>query len=171
MLTLFTTLISFLTGGLPKLLDFFQGRQDNKHELEMARLQIERELELRKAGYEAALQVEEIKLDEVKLQTESQMRMAELSAFATERTSMYNHDIEIGKGASRWVINLRASVRPAITFGLFSLLVFVDCFGFYYAIHTGVDFQTAISLLWDDDTQTIWASIVAFWFGTQAFKR
>jgi len=25
--------------------------------------------------------------------------------------------------------------------------------------------------LWDDDTQTIWASIVSFWFGTQAFSK
>jgi hypothetical protein len=33
---------------------------------------------------------------------------------AQERTSMYAHDIEIGKGASQWVINLRASVRPAM---------------------------------------------------------
>jgi len=29
---------------------------------------------------------------------------------------MYAHDIEIGKGASQWVINLRASVRPMVTY-------------------------------------------------------
>jgi len=53
MLTILSTLISFLMGGLPKLLDFFQDRQDKKHELALAQLQIERELELRKAGFEA----------------------------------------------------------------------------------------------------------------------
>jgi len=31
---------------------------------------------------------------------------------AQERTAMYQHDIEIGKGASQWVINLRASGPP-----------------------------------------------------------
>jgi len=66
---------------------------------------------------------------------------------------------------------MRASVRPAITFGLFFLLVFVDVFGFYYAIHTNVPFDTALNILWDDETQTIWASVVSFWFGTQAFAR
>jgi len=35
---------------------------------------------------------------------------------AQERTAMYQHDIEIGKGASQWVINLRASVRPMVTY-------------------------------------------------------
>jgi len=36
MLTILSTLISFLMGGLPKLLDFFQDRQDKKHELALA---------------------------------------------------------------------------------------------------------------------------------------
>ena len=35
MLTLLSTLISFLMGGLPKLLDFFQDRSDKRHELEL----------------------------------------------------------------------------------------------------------------------------------------
>jgi hypothetical protein len=51
------------------------------------------------------------------------------------------------------------------------LLVGVDVFGFYYAIKTGVLFTDAMNILWDDDTQTIWASVVSFWFGTQAFKK
>ena len=41
MMTLITTLISFLSGGLPKLLDFFQDKQDKKHELALAQLQSE----------------------------------------------------------------------------------------------------------------------------------
>ena len=49
MLTLFSTLMSFLSGGLPRLLDFFQDKSDKKHELEMAQMQIERELQLKKA--------------------------------------------------------------------------------------------------------------------------
>ena len=52
MLTLLSTLISFLMGGLPKLLDFFQDRSDKKHELALAQMQITRELELRKAGFD-----------------------------------------------------------------------------------------------------------------------
>ena len=63
MLTLLSTLISFLAGGLPKLLGFFQDRADKKHEMAMAQLQIERELELRKAGFEAQQRVEEIKVE------------------------------------------------------------------------------------------------------------
>ena len=62
-------------------------------------------------------------------------------------------------------------VRPAITYGMFGLLVFVDVFGFIYAFKTGVDFNTALDQLWDDDSQQIFASIIAFYFGGQAFKK
>lgn len=160
MFTLFTTLISFITGGAPKILEFFQNRADNKHELEMARLQFTQQLELQKAGFVLKKELEEIRYDEIQTQVAGE-----------ERVALYNHDIEIGKGASTWVINLRAMVRPSITFGLFGLLVFVELFGFYYAVHTGVEYNSAMQRLWSNEMQTVWASIVAFWFGTQAFGK
>ncbi|CAB4197254.1 hypothetical protein UFOVP1317_1, partial [uncultured Caudovirales phage] len=89
----------------------------------------------------------------------------------TERQALYAHDIAIGQGASTWVVNARAMVRPAITYGMFILFAFVEIFGFVYAWKSGVTFDLALDKLWDDDTQTIWASIVSFWFGTQAFSK
>ena len=70
MITLLTTLLSFLAGGLPKLLGFFQDRADKKHELALAQMQIERELELRKAGFEAQARVEEIRTDQLQVGAE-----------------------------------------------------------------------------------------------------
>jgi D-alanyl-D-alanine carboxypeptidase len=160
MITLFTTLISFLTGGLPSLLGFFQDKSDKKHELELARMQTERELELLEKGYAAQAHVEEIRTQQVEMQTQVQ-----------ERQSLYAHDIEISKGAAQWVINSRAMVRPAITYGLFLMFAFVEVFGFWFAFHKDVPFDVALNLLWDDETQIIWASVVSFWFGTQAFKK
>ena len=63
MLTLLSSLISFLMGGLPKVLDFFQDRADKSHELKLAQMQTERELQLLQAGYVAQQHIEEIKLD------------------------------------------------------------------------------------------------------------
>ena len=160
MLTLVSSLLSFLSGGLPNILNFFQDKSDKKHELQMAQLQTERELQMAEKGFLAQAKVEEIHLEQ-----------AQVEAQLSERQALYNHDIEISKGASRWVINIRSLVRPVITYGLFGLLVFVEIFGFFYAIRTGVDFQVAMNILWDDETQIIWSSVVSFWFGTQAFKK
>lgn len=160
MLTLLSTLLGFVSSGLPKVLDFFQDRSDKRHELELARLQTERELQMAERGFLAQQKVEEIKLEQV--QTEG---------FYREKESLYAHDIEIGKGASQWVTNLRAMVRPTITFGLFALLVIVDVAGIWYAWTQGASFVTMIDTIWDDETQMVWASIIAFWFGSQAFSK
>ena len=160
MITLLSTLVSFLMGGLPKFLDIFQDRSDKKHELEMARMQTERELQMAEKGFLAQARVEEIRTDQVAMQTAVQ-----------ERQALYAHDIEIGKGASQWVINLRASVRPLITYGMFVMLLFVNIFGFFYAWKTGVPFEQAMSILWDEDSAIIFSSVIAFWFGTQSFKK
>lgn len=174
MLTLFSTLMSFLMGGLPKLLDFFQDRADKAHELALASMQTERELALKKAGLDAQEHIEAIHLDEIKVQAEvatQQANVAMINAKLEERQALYAHDIEISKGASTWVINARAMVRPALTYGMFMLLVFVDVAGFLYAWHSNVPFNDCLNQLWDNDTQLIWASIVAFWFGSQAFEK
>lgn len=160
MLTILSTVVSFLMGGVPKILDIFQDKSDKKHELELARMQTEREMQMMERGYAAQAKVEEIRTDQIAIQAEAQTHMA-----------LLQHDIESAKGASQWVINARAMVRPAITYGMFALLVFVDVFGFVYAFKTGVDFDTALNILWDDDSQQIFASIIAFYFGGQAFKK
>ncbi|MEK9894815.1 MAG: hypothetical protein VW518_00130 [Burkholderiaceae bacterium] len=158
MITLFSTLISFLAGGLPKILDFMQDRSDKAHELALAGMQTQRELELAKAGFDAQAKVEEIRTDQIAMQTHASMQNALLA-----------HDQAIGKGASQWVVDLRASVRPVITYSMFLMLAFINIFGCYYAVATGTPFADALNLLWDDETQTLFASIIAFWFGTQAF--
>ena len=95
MLTLLSTLISFLMGGLPKLLDFFQDRADKAHEMALARLQIERELELRKAGLEAQERIEHIHTEQMQIQGEQQMAQLAMQ----EKQALYAHDIAIGQVA------------------------------------------------------------------------
>lgn len=167
MITLFTTLLSFLAGGLPKLLDFFQDRADKAHEVKLAQMQIERELELRKAGFDAQARIEEIRTDQLTINAEVSTQQIALQ----EKQALYAHDIAIGEGASRWVINARALVRPVITYGMFALLCFINVFGAAYAWHLGTPFAEVIANLWDADTQIIWASIISFWFGSQAFSK
>jgi hypothetical protein len=160
MLTLLSTLLGFASSGLPKVLDFFQDKSDKRHELELARIQNERELAMAERGFVAQQRIEEIKLEE-----------AQVEAYSQERQSLYQHDIEIGKGAAQWVINMRAMVRPTITFGLFALLVVVDIAGIWYAYTTGASFIQMMEVVWDDETQMVWASIISFWFGSQAFNK
>ena len=164
MLTLISTLLGFASGGLPKVLDIFQDisqdRGDKKHELAMMAMQRERELALAKEGFVAQAVLEEIRTDQVEMQTQAQ-----------ERLGMYKHDMKIGEGASTWVINLRSSVRPVVTYIFVLLLVVVDIAGIWYAYSTGVAFAEAMDMVFNDDEMAILAAIISFWFGSQAFNK
>jgi hypothetical protein len=163
MFTLLTTLISFLAGNTPKFLEFFQDRSDKKHELELAQLQMQQQLALQQAGFVAQKDLEEVKVDELKIQTDADKYQAKISDINSARLN----DIETSRGASAWVINIRALVRPAITFGLFAIFLFIELWGCWYAYYNRVDYKVALELLWDNETQIIWASIVGFYFGTR----
>ena len=164
MMTLISTLLGFASGGVPKILDnvftMVQDRGDKKHELAMMAANRERELALAKEGFVAQARVEEIKSDQIAMQTQTQ-----------ERLGMYKHDMKIGEGASTWVINLRASVRPIVTYIFVLLLVVVDVAGIWYAYSTGVPFAAAMDMVFSDDEMSILAAIIAFWFGSQAFSK
>ena len=164
MMTLISTLLGFASGGLPKILDVVQGvvqdRGDKKHELALMAANREREIALAKEGFIAQAAVEEIKTEQIQMQTQTQ-----------ERLAMYKHDMKIGEGASTWVINLRASVRPIVTYIFVLLLVVVDVAGIWYAYSTGVPFAAAMDMVFSDDEMSILAAIIAFWFGSQAFSK
>jgi hypothetical protein len=147
-------------GGLPKLLDFFQDKSDKSHEIQLAQMQTEREMQMLKEGYIAQARVEEIRTEQISIQSAEK-----------EREALYAHDIAIGQGASQWVINLRASVRPMVTYLFVFLLIVVDIASIVWAWQSGAQFAEAIPLIFDADEMQILASIIAFWFGTQAFAK
>ncbi len=160
MLSLISSLMGFAAGGLPKVLDFVQDRGDKKHELALMAMQREREIALAKEGFIAQARVEEIKTEQIEMQTQAQ-----------EKLAMWKHDMKIGEGASTWVINLRASVRPVVTYVFVGLLVVVDIAGIWYAYSTGVAFAQAMEMVFSDDEMAILAAIISFWFGSQAFSK
>jgi len=171
MLTLLSTLISFLMGGLPKLLDFFQDRADKVHELALAQMQIQRELELRKAGFEAQERIENIRSDQLATESAANTQQVLIGAQQAEMQAIYAHDTSLNEGTSQFMKDFRASVRPVITYGFFFLLVAIDATLAYKGITSGVEFNALADQLWDNETQALFASIIAFHFGGRAFGK
>ena len=160
MMTMVSTFLSFLAGGLPKILAIFQDRQDKKHELALVAAQKERELALAERGFIAQARVEEIKLEQIQTQTATE-----------ERVAVYEHDMKIGEGASQWMINLRASVRPVVTYIFVLELVIINIAGMWYAWNQSVPFAIALENVFSEDEMAILASIIAFHFGGRAFSQ
>ena len=171
MITLLSTIVSFLMGGLPKLLDAFQDRADKKHELALAQMQIQRELEMRKAGFEAQERIEHIKSEQLEIETKSSEKTVLIGAQQAEMQAIYAHDMSLNEGTSQWMHNLRASVRPVITYGFFFLLVVTDVALIWHGINLNVSFDKLAEQIWTTETQTLFAAIVSFHFGGRAFGK
>jgi len=160
MLSIISGILGFATSGLPSVLDYFKNKGDQKHEQAMARLEMERTTEMAKAGYASQERIEEFRTDQVEMET-----------YAQERLALYKHDAEISQNASTWVINLRASVRPVITYLMLFVLLFVDVVGLIWAMKSGVDFATAMDIVFSNEEMAIFASIIGFWFGSRRWDK
>jgi hypothetical protein len=160
MLSLISSLMGFASAGVPRLLDIWQNKSDQKHELALMAAQRERELALAKEGFIAQAQVEMIKTEQIEMQTQAQ-----------EKLAIWKHDSKLAEGGSTWVINLRASVRPVVTYIFVGLLVVVDIAGIWYAYSTGVAFAEAMSLVFSSEEMAILSAIISFHFGGRAFSK
>lgn len=166
MLSLLSTLGGILLGGLPKLLDYFQSKQDHKHELELARVQTEREKELAALGFAAQAKVEEIRSDQIAMQTEAAMTQAAL-----------DHDKQVLKSASKWVANYIGTVRPTVTYLFVVELLAINGFLAYYLwmhpemIKSIDDVIKYSELIFSSDEMSMLGGIIGFWFGSRGFKK
>lgn len=166
MLSLLSTLGGLLISGLPKLLEFFQNKADQKHELELARMQTERELQLAAAGFAAQAKVEEIRSDQIAMQTEAQMTQAALA-----------HDEKVLEKASKWVANYVGTVRPTITYIFVIELVFINGFmAWYLWNHPGLiqsidDVIKYSDLIFSEDEMAMLGGIIGFWFGSRGWSK
>jgi hypothetical protein len=94
-----------------------------------------------------------------------------MDTYAEERVALYKHDSKLAEDASTWVINLRASVRPIVTYIFLALLLFVDITGLIWAMNSGVNFAEAMQIVFSEEEMAIIASIIGFWFGSRTWEK
>jgi len=166
MLSLISTLGGLLISGLPKLLEFFQNKADQKHELALARMQNERELALAAQGFAAQQKIEEIRTDQVMMQAEAQMTEAALK-----------HDEKVLEKASQWVANYVGTVRPTVTYIFVLELVLINAFMAVYlwnhpTLITNIDDVVKYSgLIFSSDEMAMLGGIIGFWFGSRQWSK
>jgi hypothetical protein len=166
MLSLLSTLGGLLISGLPKLLEYFQNKADQKHELALARVQTERELQLAAAGFAAQARIEEIRTEQVAMETDARMTEAALA-----------HDAKVLEKASTWVSSYVGTVRPTVTYIFVIELVAINAFMAWYlyqtpGLITSIDDIIRYSdLIFSSDEMAMLGGILGFWFGTRTWSK
>lgn len=146
MLSLLGSVLGFGTSFLPKVMDFFQDKQDKKHELAIMEVQIRQQKEV------AVQQLEMVNVE------------ADIREIEAIQKSVQNTDI-------KWIDGLRGSVRPVITYCFFGLFIFVEISAYVSLTASGISSLQAVQLVWSDEVMGLFAAVLSFWFGGRAINR
>jgi hypothetical protein len=147
MLTLLGSLLGFVSSTIPSVFDFFKQKRDQAHELAMVELQ-------QKGAAAAATQA----LDLAQVN-------ADIREFEAGQRS-------IAVKTGTWVDALTASVRPVVTYGFFGVFAFVKIKTALVVFSMdGLSTLTQLGMIWDPETQAIWAAIISFWFSSRALEK
>ena len=166
MLSLFSTLGGLLISGLPKLLDFFQNKADQKHELALANIQVQMQLQMMAQGFAAQERIEEIRTDQIAMQSEAQMTEAALK-----------HDEKVLEKASQWVANYVGTVRPTVTYIFVFELCAINAWIAYYiysrpSLVMNMDDLIRLSdIIFSTDEMAMLGGIIGFWFGSRGWAK
>ena len=166
MLSLFSTLGGLLISGLPKLLDFFQNKADQKHELALANIQVQMQIQMMAQGFAAQERMEEIRTDQIAMQAEAQMTEAALK-----------HDEKVLEKASQWVANYVGTVRPTVTYIFVFELCAINAWIAYYiysrpSLVMSMDDLIRLSdIIFSTDEMAMLGGIIGFWFGSRGWSK
>jgi hypothetical protein len=166
MFSLLSTLGGLLISGLPKLLEYFQNKSDQKHELALANIQVQMQLQMMAQGFAAQQKIEEIRTDQIAMETDAQMTVA-----------AYDHDKEIMKKAAGWVVNYMGTVRPTVTYLFVIELCAINAWIAYY-VHTHPNLVNSIEdiirlaeVIFSSDEMAMLGAIIGFWFGSRSWSK
>lgn len=166
MLSLISTIMGLLVSGLPKLLEFFQDRADKAHEMNLMRLQSERELALAAQGFAAQAHMEEIRTEQVMMETTAEMTKAALK-----------HDEKVLDRAHKWVASYVGTVRPTVTYIFVFELVGINIWLCFYLwnnpqlISSIDDVIRYADIVFSSDEMAMLGGIIGYWFGSRGWSK
>lgn len=148
MVSLIGALIGFAGSAVPSLFDFFNKKEETKKQIELMKMQAEL----------------------IKQNAEIDLSKFYARAADDEHARLIAHDIAISNDTGL-MAGLRKSVRPVITYLFFSLFAAVKISALLVALENTGNFNSAITMIWDAETQGIFAAIISFWFGSRALEK
>jgi len=148
MFAIIGSLLGFGTSFAPKILETINKKQDQKHELDKMR-----------ASAEIKMQMQDAEFDFQK----------DMAAHE-EHKRLIEHDIAISKETG-FFAGLKKGVRPIITYCFFGFFLFYKTVLVMEAMRSGQDMAAISDVIWDEQSQAIFAAIISFWFGSRAVEK
>lgn len=144
---LFSTILGAITGLVPGIIKFFELREQNAHQIEVLKLQMQSN----------------------KQNAELQISVSNAQADIQQQQSLYAFDA--AASGIRWIDGLRSSVRPLITYVFFAVWLAIEVLLLSYGLQNSYDLLQLAKVVWSEDTAAMFGAIVGFWFGNRALEK
>lgn len=151
MLALLGSLLGLMGSLAPRLIQYFEQKQNHAQELEMLKTQGAFQLRMIQAGHTA--------------------KMAEINAMADMRTEMAAFAAANRPTDIKWVDAFNGFMRPFLTLCFFMLYAAVKVAQFIVLSQDGGMGASTVLSLWNNEDWAVWAAIVTFWFGNRTFNK
>jgi hypothetical protein len=110
--------------------------------------------------------MEEIRTDQIAMQTDAQMTEAALQ-----------HDAKVLEKASTWVVNFVGTVRPIVTYIFIFELCAINAWIAYYVysrpslVNNMDDLIRVTDIIFSSDEMAMLGAIIGFWFGSRSWSK
>ena len=157
MITLVSTVVGFLSSGVPTLVDYFKDKRDKEHEITLMKMQMEMAERNIKSN-----------LDAIELQNQAVIAQAESAENIAEINAIYKN---FNTGIT-WVDAINGMVRPLIAFALIGLYCAIELM-IFNILSTNKEILSidALEALWGEEDQILFSVVLSFYFGTRAIKK
>ena len=151
MLALLGTIFGLLGSIFPQILKLFVAKEDHKHEIAMANLQMEAQKQL------------------------ATQRLVEINATADiEESKALYQSAEQKISGIKWIDGIvslyNSSVRPTITYAFMALYMFTKVAFFYQLRTAGWTWMQVGASIWSSEDFAVFSTILAYWFGARMMK-
>jgi len=151
MLALFGSIVGLLGSFAPRLIGFFEQKQNHAQEIEMLRVQGEFQMRAIEAGHAA--------------------KMQEINAGADSASELAAFTAALRPSGIAWVDGFNAFVRPFLTLCFFGLYAAVKAAQFIILQQDHSGSSATLLSMWGEEDWAVWAAIVTFWFGNRTFNK
>ena len=150
MIALLGSVLGFVGGFIPDILKYFKSKQDNAHEIEILKLQME-----------AQKQLHTERLEEINVQADIEESKALYESSRIEKS---------GVGWADAILNLyNGSVRPSITYLFTGLYCTVKLAQVYSMVHgSGTGWLDAVKYTYTENDMACLMLTLCYWFGQRA---
>jgi hypothetical protein len=157
MISIIGAVVGLFTSALPELFKWFRTKSDQKHEREMAKMQME-----------ASKQEHTMRLEEIRTEAEKEFDVAEVTALNKRDTLEEKSGYKI---LDAFLLFITKTVRPTITYALVVMYGLVKAAQYHLALEAAAGNPSqALLAIWNSEDMGMVATVIGYWFGQRTMR-